>query len=192
MHDQKSPVTLHALAVRRWHQLQDPDPRSQLYAEADVEPPSARIRSAPPGGARQANWVDTLRRYEQFWNETGSAPRENTRNRSTLPAVERRLGEWARYQRRFQDGLCRYQVLRLDVSPAFVWDMQGDRWDQNYERCLQVISRIGELPQLTSGDAEQFVSARWLNRQLRLIQSGLLAERRSALIAKLLGASHLS
>lgn len=135
---------------------------------------------------RAHNWVLRLRDYERFWLEHDRAPRENTRDRSALPAPERRLGQWARYQRRFEHDLTDYQRYRLDISPAFSWDPRKTRWQRNYDACVEHVSRTNRLPALTASNRSEFVLARWLGRQLQAVQNRRLAEPRLTALNSLL------
>ena len=110
--------------------------------------------------ARAAKWVHTLHRYEDHWLHCGHAPRENTRARHTLTADERRLGEWGRYQRRFEDQLNAYQRARLDVSPAFEWDPLGRHWRERLAACARFVDHRGALPRLSAVDRDEFGLAR--------------------------------
>jgi len=186
MHNLPSPANLHAMAVALWERQHDRDPRSELYAAADATTPTEGVSDGGSGTQRATNWAAALARYEDFWRSTGNTARENTRDRTTLPATERRLGEWARYQRRFEETLCQFQRIRLDLSPAFAWDPWGARWEDNYRDCVGFVDRNGTLPLLTRHDTEQFGLARWLNRQLRLLKTGSLYEDRADLITRLL------
>ena len=96
------------------------------------------------------------------------------------------MGEWARYQRRFDEKLCRYQVIRLDVSPAFVWDPQEHLWQQNFAACVAHFRMTGRMPFLNGSDQSEFACARWLGRQLRQMQTGSLQASRATQIAELL------
>lgn len=178
---------LHGAAVQMWRQLSDEDAvRSARYEDAD----GRRSAGFPPisseGRRRAANWVNTLHRYEAFWRVNAHAPRENTRNRAMLPAGERRLAEWARYQRQFQDTLCLYQRVRLDLSPAFAWDPQQAAWQANWTRCARHLAATGGLPRLNADDPVEFVLARWLGRQLGQYQNGTLPTTRRVLLVRLL------
>jgi hypothetical protein len=135
---------------------------------------------------RLVNWVVALHRHEDHWRIHRRAPRENTRNRASLPGHERRLAEWARYQRRYQDNLCGYQLLRLDVSPSFQWDPQEAAWKSHFEACLRHRRLTGTLPYLNSSDTVEFTRARWLGRQLRQLKTGTLRPDRAQLLAELL------
>jgi len=131
-----------------------------------------------PGGRRSGNWIGAIRRYEAFGQLHDHAPRENTRRRETLPVIERRLGEWARYQRRFEGGLCRYQEIRLDTSYWFQWDPQDATWQAQLDACLRWVAEHGQLPRLSKADRNEFLLARWVNRQLQQMKTaGLGAER---------------
>lgn len=176
---------LSARAAALWRLEDDLDPRSASYAEAD----QAGAGTDDPGrlrSSRAMNWVRALGAYEDFWRETGRTPRENTRNRASLPAAERRLGEWARYQRRFEDGLSRYQEIRLDISPAFAWDPHHQSWQQNFDSCTRHVSETGQLPYLNAADPSEFALARWLGRQLRQLQTGTLLPDRADKLPELL------
>jgi hypothetical protein len=172
-------------AIAVWRLENEPDTRSAAYAQADQDWAFADGCS-PRRRSRVDNWVRTLGAYEQFWLEIGRTPRENTRNRASLPASERRLGEWARYQRRFEDNLCRYQEIRLDVSPAFVWDPHHAGWQQNVEACIRHVQESGQLPFLNAADPIEFALARWLGRQLRHLKTGTLLPERAAKLSELL------
>jgi hypothetical protein len=136
---------------------------------------------------RPMNWVVTLHRFEAFTRAEGRTPRENSRIRGSIPGPERRLGEWARYQRRFEDGLCAYQRARLDVSPHFVWDIGNAAWKSRYDSCVTFRVLHARLPLLTNRDNDEFALARWLGRQLKARQLGTLSLERSARIDRLLG-----
>jgi hypothetical protein len=178
-------TALHERAVALWKQDADPDPRSAQYAEADSLSATADL-AGHAANKRAANWVAALIRYEDFWRENGRTARENTRNRSSLPAAERRLGEWGRYQRRFEDNLCRYQKIRLDISPAFSWDPLEHEWQLSLGKCIRHVQEMGRLPYLNAADPAEFALARWLGRQLRQLQAGTLPESRTAHLAALL------
>lgn len=185
MHGNATPTALHARAVALWNRNADADPRSAQYAEADRLGANADL-AGHAANKRAANWVAALMRYEDFWREKGRTPRENTRNKSSLPAAERRLGEWGRYQRRFEDNLCRYQKVRLDISPAFSWDPLEHEWQQSLGRCIRHVQETGRLPYLNAAEHAEFALARWLGRQLRQLQAGTLPESRAVRLAALL------
>jgi len=178
-----SPRTLYIFASALWAETGDEDQLSVLYEAAEEK---TTRDSGAPVPARQLRWILRLHTYEEFWAENGRSARENTRNRATLPADERRLGEWARYQRRFEAELSRYQRLRLDVSPAFDWDPQEASWQKNMNACLSFLDRTGSLPRLDSTNRRQFALARWLARQFRLVQTGALPAVRAEAIAILI------
>lgn len=138
---------------------------------------------------RTSNWALRLHSYEQFWNERGRTPRERTRDITTLPNEERRLGEWAARQRRFEHGLTTYQRVRLDVSPAFDWDPWDAQWQRNLTACGDLLSRSGRLPALSAESRSEHALARWLGRQLRANQSRRLAPSRQKALAELLARS---
>lgn len=166
---------LHAQALALWHSTQPNDPAAMIYADA--------VTILFIGGSvrqrRATKWIVTLHRYEDHWREIGHAPRENTRDRSTLPDEERNLGEWARYQRRFEDQLNGYQRARLDVSPAFEWDPLETQWRGRFVACVTFVQINGRLPRLHADDRDEFALARWLGRQLYRLQSGRLDQKRA-------------
>lgn len=186
--EDNTPAALHLSAVDRWEQLDDRDPRSRDYVTADALIANGGTTGRAGASKLADKWVRLLSRYEAFWREFLVPPRENTRERATLPPAERRLGEWARYQRRFEDGLTLFQKVRLDVSPAFSWDPWGARWAENFARCEAFFDSHDTLPRLTNGNPDEFALARWLNRQLYLLKTGALvgarAERVKALLAR--------
>lgn len=135
---------------------------------------------------RAAEWVLSLHRYELFWQEHGRAPREKTSARSTLDPDERHLGEWARYQRRHRHRLNSYQLARLEVSPAFEWDPREAEWQRMFDATRGHARTHGELPRLNRDDPTEFALARWLGRQLRLLQRGALTDSRGERMHELL------
>lgn len=135
---------------------------------------------------RAVNWISSLHAYEDHWRDLGRAPRENTRARATLTDEERHLGEWARYQRRFEGGLNAYQRARLDVSPAFEWDPLDRVWNERFEACERFVIAHRTLPRLHAADRTEFLLARWLGRQLLRLRSGRLEEVRTRQLHRLL------
>ena len=175
----------HLLAAAIYHPTEI-DLASAEYLEAERLlldlPPNSELRP----GRRHQNWVVKLHAYETFTSGTGWRPRENTRNRTSLPPAERRMGEWARYQRRLEDELCSFQKTRLDVSPAFEWDPQQASWDARSYECIRHALTAGQLPLLNSADLGEFANARWLGRQIRQLQLGTLLPGRAARLNELL------
>lgn len=178
-----SPRALYLYASMLWAQSAQRDERSSWHESAEER---LSRGSGAPVAARQRRWILQLHEYEAFWSSTGRSPRENTRDRGSLPTAERRLGEWGRYQRRYEPELSSYQRIRLDVSPAFEWDPQEAGWRRNLNACTTHLRRTCLLPILDSTDQEQFALARWLARQLHLMQTGTIAPKRAAAIKHLL------
>ncbi|KGJ72340.1 hypothetical protein GY21_15900 [Cryobacterium roopkundense] len=168
-----------------WLKEPDPDPRSARYAAADKNR-AYRDSPQPANARRPANWISALSGYEEFWRENGRTPRENTRDLATLPAEERRKGGWAGYQRKFEEKLCRYQIIRLDLSPAFEWDPQEHIWQKNFAAYRHHLELTGTPPYLNGADPAEFALARWFNRQLRQLQIGAQPKGRADQIAILL------
>ncbi|TDW28944.1 hypothetical protein [Cryobacterium psychrophilum] len=167
--------------------MAEPDlgPRSAHYAKADED--GANGDADRTSASKWAvNWVSALYGYEDFWRENGRTPRERTRNLTTLPGDERRRGEWARYQRRFEITLCRYQIIRLDLSPAFEWDPQEHIWQKNFAAYLHHLQLTGNPPYLKGADPVEFALGRWFNRQLRQGQIGVQPKNRADQLAVLL------
>lgn len=177
-----TPEELHARAERLLRAAGTVDPISQRFA--------ASVTLALDGDVvrqrRALNWITSLHEYEEHWRRVGRTPRENTRARATLSDDERNLGEWARYQRRFEEQLNTYQRCRLDVSPAFEWDPLETLWHAQFAAVVQFVDAHGQLPRLHAGDRVEFVLARWLGRQLRRLQMGLLDQNRADAIHRLL------
>lgn len=172
-------------ARSRWNAIEDSNRhRSEDYCEAELAI-SLRYLSEHLA-VRPTNWVGALHRYEQFWRDHGRTARENTRDRVHLPAEERRLGEWARYQRRFEANLTAYQRIRLTISPAFEWDPHDAAWNQQLNACHDHVARCARLPYLNTVDRSEFALARWLNRQLTQIRSGSLPLHRLRALDELL------
>lgn len=184
-----TPRTLYLHASILWGAIIDTDPRSSRYEAAEDR---ITLHSAEPVPVRQRRWISQLHTYESFWVEHGNSARENTRDRGSLPDEERRLGEWARYQRRKRADLCIYQTIRLDVSPAFEWDPQTAAWNSNYSACRQHLLATGTLPILDATDPDQFALARWLGRQLDLRRRHLLPQPRAAHLDSLMDLSRIS
>ena len=174
---------LYTFASMLWAQSAQTDELSSSYELAE-ELITRRSGALVP--ARQRQWISKLHEYESFRAAEGKSPRENTRDRSSIPVRERRLGEWARYQRRFEPELSVYQRLRLDASPAFDWDPQEAGWQRKLDECFAHVARTGQLPILASTDPDQFALARWLGRQLRHLQAGSIGPNRAAALTQLL------
>ena len=143
-------------------------------------------RDGPP--RRSANWAQALNKYETFWRngDPHRSARENTRNRSALPKEERNLAEWARYQRRFQERLSTFQLVRLDMSPAFEWDPIDAAWQSHLRECHEFVAATTRLPVLNSADRNEYLLARWLNRQTRQQLHGRLTSSRATALTVLI------
>lgn len=187
MQDGTTPEELHAKAFALYTRGDNGDERSALYAQADERVANGSEPIRRVGAKRPANWATELFNHEVFWREHGRRARENARDRASLTAGERRLGEWARYQRRFEDGLCLYQKIRLDVSPVFVWDPHESDWQKAIDGCIEDVRRTGQLPHLNSADPEEFARARWFRRQLRQMKTGTLRTNRADRVSAVLG-----
>ncbi|GAB3129589.1 helicase associated domain-containing protein [Glaciibacter psychrotolerans] len=197
MNERTDPAALHQRARELWQassmhdqpaELGDVGDKSAQCAVADEAIAGGNEPERDNGTKRAANWAGTLHRYEEFWRSTGRSARENTRDRARLPADERRLGEWARHQRRFDDRLCGYQRIRLDVSPAFSWDPHDAQWEASLAGCAAHREATGHLPRLHAKDASEFALARWLGRQLRQLKTHTLPARRHQQLSDLLAA----
>jgi len=134
-------------------------------------------------------WATELLAFENFATEHGRTPRESA-HAGTIPHHERRLAGWARYQRRFPGRLSRFQLARLEVSPAFRWDPQEAAWFETLAECNQFLGAAGRLPRLHQANPVEKRLARWLNRQLRYQRSGTLPQKRTAAIDLLLQSAH--
>lgn len=177
---------IHLDAMTAWAEAADSaDENSAKFATAEAQAIELATGNAD-SGARAIKWVRTLYSYELHWSRNGHAPRENTRNRAALPDWERRMGEWARYQRRFERQLSVYQRIRLDRSPAFEWDPNEAAWDRTLNEAIRFVVTHDRLPYLNRSDPAEFATARWLARQLRQHKTGLLTQRRATLIDALL------
>lgn len=176
---------IHLDAVTSWAEEGEQDLASIKYLSAEALDLGLPVGDIRPG-ARAEFWVSRLYAYELHWNAEGRAPREHTRDLSTLSQWERNLGEWARYQRRFDRELSAFQRHRLDRSPAFDWDPNEAAWDRNLNEAIRIVVREGRLPYLNGSDRSEFVIGRWLGRQLRLQQRGSLSKRRNTLLEALL------
>jgi hypothetical protein len=183
--DIPTPEELHRRALQRWRANNETDTASEPHVLADMVV-TFGIETEQSPSKRATNWATTLRRYEQFWCDVGRSARENTKVRSTLPTSERLLGEWARYQRRFEDHLTAFQEIRLEVSPAFSWDPVDSAWNARLDACRRHVETTGRLPFLNGHNAEEFALARWLNRQLHQLQTGGQPPTRAARLTELL------
>ena len=186
MREEHHPAELHAKARERWTPAGDCGDGSALYEHADGRVAREGVPLPDGTSRRAANWAEALSRYEDFWRLNGRSARENTRDRSSLPPEERRMGEWARHQRRFDDRLSSYQKVRLDVSPAFEWDPRESVWQAHLAECEQHVRRTGKLPYLNAADPAEFALGRWLGRQLRQMQGRALRDSRATQLAGLL------
>ncbi|TFD37769.1 hypothetical protein E3T40_04045 [Cryobacterium sp. TMT1-19] len=186
MHNEYHPSELHDKARGLWTLAGDRGDSSALYERADGRVAREGIPLHDVISRRAANWAEALYRYEHFWRVNGRSPRENTRDRSSLPPEERRMGEWARHQRRFDDRLSSYQKVRLDVSPAYEWDPLESVWQAHLAECEQHGRTTGRLPRLHAADPAEFALARWLGRQLRQLQQRTLPDSRATQVEGLL------
>lgn len=170
-----TPDELHAHADALWRSTHHSDPAAERYAYA-----AARLLTGRTSSQRRAtNWISVLHSYEDHWRLVGQSPREKTRAMASLSAEERNLGEWARYQRRFEDQLNAYQRARLDVSPAFEWDPLEALWRARFIECLSFVQANRRLPRLHADERVEFVLARWLGRQMQRLQTGRLDQKRT-------------
>lgn len=154
------------------------DHESALYLIAEMDVLGIKNDDLRPA-VRHRTWVEKLHGYEGFADRENRNPRENTRDRASLPPTERRMGEWARYQRQRRSNLCQFQVLRLDASPVFRWHPHEDAWNAQCNALIRHIERFGQLPFLNSADQGEFALARWLHRQLQKLKDGTLSGRRN-------------
>lgn len=177
-----TPADLHARADAIWRPAYPNDAGADTYSVTAA----ALLGGSATKSQRAAKWVFTLLRYEDHWRERGHAPRENTRARHTLTPGERRLGEWGRYQRCFEGQLNAYQRARLDVSPAFERDPLKRLWRERFDACSRFLDQTHALPRLSADDREEFVLARWLERQLHRLQVGALQVSRAEDLHRLL------
>jgi len=181
-----TPDELHELADAARRAIGPDDPHSLRYSEAAADVIAGRPARYP----RATNWIMALHAYEKFTSDHGRWPRENTRARHTLGSAERHLGEWARFQRRFEDRLNTYQWGRLDVSPAFEWDPHATIWSTRLAACRDHQRLTGQLPRLNGADPTEFALARWLGRQLLSLQKGRLDAAKAQQITRLLSWPH--
>jgi hypothetical protein len=181
---------LHVAAVELWHDEYPDDVASVRDVAASHSIAFTIPASADTTSRRALSWAQRLRAYENFCREAMRTPRENTRNRASLPAEERRLAEWARYQRRFESHLSDFQRVRLDLSPVFEWNPFGSAWARRFSECRIQINELHRLPYLNSADTQEFALARWLNRQLRRQLTGTLSPHQSAALAELIKSAH--
>lgn len=153
MREPNTSRALQGAAIQAWRNLSDLDrDRSARYADTNDHASSGAASPRSGRAGRACNWVAALYRCEAFWRTHAHAPRENTRDHKALPAGERRMGEWARYQRRVEERLYLYCTRHFEVT--------------------------GMLTRLNSNSQTEFALARWLARQLRHYQRGTLPKPR--------------
>jgi hypothetical protein len=161
------------------YELGESDPAGTPFLEAERLFLATTGQASSSVSKRALNWTSKLYRYELFTAENGHTPRENTRNRISLPPEERRLGEWAGYQRRMQDRLTRFQRIRLDISTAFEWEPHDSHWRARLAEYRAHLDCTGRQPYFNSQDPCEFRLARWVARQLHLMHSGTLRSERA-------------
>lgn len=176
------PTGLHTAAVQRWNDTNPTARTGDALISAEAELIAGHAVTEP----RPRKWVLALYRYELLWRSTGRTPRENTRARGTLTAEERRLADWARYQRRTEQDLTTYQLIRLDASPAFRWDPRGEHWQSRLNACITFHGVEGRLPMLSSSSPDEFALARWMGRQMRRRQQHELSPEQAAALDALM------
>ena len=114
-----------------------------------------------------ASWVIQLRELEKFALREGRLPRENNRlNRDGISEEERILSQWSRDQRRPKARIkhCRYQTLRLETVPGFVWSPLDSKWQAQFEAYFRFVDRFG-APAIRSRNPEESRIAAWAARQ---------------------------
>ena len=173
---------IHESAVKRWQDHYMYATGSLPYIQAELEVIHGRRSAA----LRPARWIDTLHSYETFSQSHGRTPREKPIGQSECLQAERRLAEWARYQRRFEENLNNFQVARLDTSPGFEWDLREHSWGSMLQRCVVFSQDHGRLPHLNISSRAEYVLARWLRRQLHRQRAGVAEPSRTAKIEALL------
>jgi hypothetical protein len=184
---QRAPSSdLDRIVFERWVESGDTSPLSRRFAFAATQVGSEEGTEVSEPMHRAIRWRTMLHDYEEFWRQASHAPRENTRDRTQLPAAERRLGRWARTQRDRRSSLTGYQLVRLDASPAFEWDMQDGHWNRQYEAVLQMRIHHGRFPVRAAHDPTENALARWFNRQLTHMATGSLTAVRRERIEELL------
>lgn len=178
----RTPHDIHRAALTRWRNEYPDDASSQAYVDAEI----LALEGDRSTARRPARWIATLLEYEAFTHTHGRTPREKPGTNTPLTQVERRLAEWARYLRRFEENLSDYQVARLEESPAFVWDLRNSAWGNTFERCTTFANEHGRLPHLNQANTTEFALARWLRRQLHHQHTGSADRARVSQIEALL------
>jgi hypothetical protein len=82
--------------------------------------------------------------------------------------------------------LCEYQRIRLDISPAFDWDIHEGDWQTNLDGYIGHFQSLGRRPYLNKFDPIEFERARWFGRQLLHLKNGTLSESRAIRISAIL------
>jgi hypothetical protein len=143
--------------------------------------------SAAVAGDRVMTWSTSVLALDAFVHAEKRMPRENNRlPRDETPQVERRLADWATYQRtpatRAQH--CDYQRRRLSVIPGFSWSPLDDRWWEAYREYRAFITAHGRAPRYRSEEQDEKRLAAWAAKQRwRHRRSVLPGERSQALSA---------
>jgi hypothetical protein len=186
MQDTPTPRELHDAAVIEAAKHPDTDPRSESYQRVNLLIAIDRDHEVIAGMRWEFKWAGKMADYEEFWRQTEKAPRQKGGKATPVPEAELRLGTWARDQRRFEGRLCRFQLARLDVSPAFVWDPRQKQWDKNLEAISDFVEKRKNLPRLISQDQDQLKLARWLGRQLAALRENTMLDNRRGPFIELL------
>jgi hypothetical protein len=182
--DTKDAQKLHERALFLWRAKGELDQQSERAAAA-CRAVAFRLPVAWDGAINLAlKWARSLAEYEEFCRTSpqNRAPRENTRNRESLPKQERNLAQWARYQRRFNLHLSAFQIERLKISPAFHWDPVESTWKVRLQQCRIFFEEASRLPILNSADPREYQLARWLNHQLHHLRAGSLSPARATML----------
>ncbi|WP_111720319.1 hypothetical protein [Homoserinimonas sp. OAct 916] len=133
-----------------------------------------------------AQWAAQLFLYELFWRTHGRRPRERTSSKKGVPTEERRLANWARYQKPLKEDLTEFRRIRLDISPAFAWEPSERNWADKLEACIRHVQNTRQLPRLNPDDPEEWALARWFKRELKKLKEGTLPRERVVPLAALI------
>ncbi len=170
MHDNPRHEVQHTWAeiARAEDHTDDPDlTRSLIFFRAHMALPS-RLASR-----RVLTWLTRFEELARFVREQDRMPRSGTGDE-----LEHRLHSFARYQRRNQSDLCRYQQELLECLPHFDWSPLDSAWDQNLERYECFIAVANRRPSRRSPDEQEQRLAIWLRNQLDRQRHGTLPHHR--------------
>lgn len=139
-------------------------------------------------GARQRNWLANVAALHRFVDSRGRWPHRNWRQRAGTPdALEERLVNWLREQRRHYSSLCTYQRERLEAIPGFEWSPEEEAWDRKVDGYRAFVAMHGRRPRVSSRNGEERRLAVWAGNQRVAHREGRLPKHRVDELGRLPG-----